>query len=327
MNTADPSPFRHDPVMVSEIVDIFAPVPPGVLIDATVGGGGHSAALLEDRSDVSVLGIDRDPSALEAASERLAENRDRVDLVRATFDALSSEAAGHGHDQVSGVLFDLGVSSPQLDRPTRGFSYRDDGPLDMRMDPDGVRTAADVVNTYEEAELAEVISRYGDERFARRIAAAIVAARPIETTAQLAEIVRDAIPAATRRTGGHPAKRAFQALRIEVNDELAILGDALDQATGLLVNGGRCAVISYHSGEDRIVKNRFRSLTDRPPAPHGFPVDVGPEPAFRPVTRGAQRPSDGEIEANTRARSARLRAVERVGSTPVDNRAERLVTE
>ncbi len=329
MSSTDPanSSFEHEPVLTTEILEVFAPVPPGVVVDATVGGGGHAAAILHERDDVSILGFDRDPDALAAAATRLGAHGDRVDLVRGTFDMLGDEVTARGHDHLSGVLFDLGVSSPQLDRPERGFSYHGEGPLDMRMDPDLVRTAGSIVNDYAETDLADILRRYGDERFARRVATAIVAARPVCTTAQLAEVVRDAIPAATRRTGGHPAKRTFQALRIEVNDELTILADAIDQAVELLVSGGRCAVLSYHSGEDRIVKDRFRDLTERETAPPGFPVEVGPEPGYRPATRGAVRPPTEEIERNPRARSARLRAVERLGSTPVANSRGRLVAE
>jgi 16S rRNA (cytosine1402-N4)-methyltransferase len=221
-----------------------------------------------------------------------------------------------GHNTVAGVLFDLGVSSPQLDRPERGFTYREAGPLDMRMDPRTALTAADVVNEYDERDLARVLREHGDERFASRIARAIVAARPVMTTTDLAEIVRDAIPAPARRTGGHPAKRSFQAIRIEVNAELDILADALDQGIEVLVPGGRIAVLSYHSGEDRIVKERLREAasTGVTPPP-GLPVEpesLGHRPRLRLLKRGAWKPTPAEIAENPRSQSARLRAGERL---------------
>jgi 16S rRNA (cytosine1402-N4)-methyltransferase len=301
--------------MVTEVVEMFAPVPTGVLVDATVGGGGHAQALLESRDDVSLVGLDRDDRALRAARDALARFGARVTLRRSRFDAVARELAALGHAEVSGVLFDLGVSSPQLDVAERGFSYRHAGPLDMRMDDRDTRTADEVVNRYSEGELTAVLRRYGDERHATRIARAIVAARPIETTTELADVVRDAIPAATRRQGGHPAKRSFQAIRIEVNRELDLLPDALEAAIDLLGVGGRCAVLTYHSGEDRIVKDAFRRATggDTSPPP-GLPVEPQPAPV-RLVHRRALRPGAVEVRRNPRAESARLRAVERVTST------------
>lgn len=311
----EPFGFEHDPVMVVEVVEMFAPVPAGVLVDATVGGGGHALALLESRDDVSLVGLDRDDRALRAAGAVLAGFGDRVTLRRARFDAMARELEALGHAEVSGVLFDLGVSSPQLDVAERGFSYRHPGPLDMRMDDREARTADDVVNHYPERELTQVLRCYGDERHAARIARAIVAARPITTTTELAEVVRDAIPAATRRTGGHPAKRSFQAIRIEVNRELDVLPGSLDAAIGLLGEGGRCAVLTYHSGEDRIVKDAFRRATGGDVAPPpGLPVEPEPAP-LRLVHRRPLRPGATEIRRNPRAESARLRAVERVTST------------
>jgi 16S rRNA (cytosine1402-N4)-methyltransferase len=245
--------FRHRPVLLEQIVELFAPVPPGWVVDATVGGAGHAAAILERHPHLRVLGLDQDADALAAAAERLGPFGDRAIVHRTRFDALERTVQQLGTTPVSGVLFDLGVSSPQLDRAERGFSYRHDAPLDMRMDRDQARSAADVVNDTDERELGGIIATYGDERFARRIAAAIVAARPVATTTELAEIVRDAIPAPARRTGGHPAKRTFQAIRIAVNAELEILPEAIDSAVRVLTPGGRCAVLSYHSGEDRIV--------------------------------------------------------------------------
>jgi 16S rRNA (cytosine1402-N4)-methyltransferase len=301
---------------------LFATVPPGVLVDATVGGGGHSAALLEAHPHLRVLGLDRDPAALEAAAARLAPYGDRVQLVHATFDRLGTVMADLQIPAASGVLFDLGVSSPQLDRPERGFSYRHEGPLDMRMDPStppapdgGPHDAGDVVNGYDEARLAEVLTAYGDERHATRIARAIVAARPIETTAQLAAVVRDAIPAPARRRGGHPAKRTFQAIRIEVNRELAQLPGALDQAMDALAPNGRCAVLAYHSGEDRLVKDRFRwAATGGCTCPPGLPCVCDAVRTVRLVRPGAWKPSAAEVAANRRAESARLRAVEKLAA-------------
>jgi 16S rRNA (cytosine1402-N4)-methyltransferase len=266
-----------------------------------------------------VVGLDRDPAALDAARDRLAPFGGRAVLRHGRFDELTAlvrEAAalpGAEIPATTGVLFDLGVSSPQLDRPERGFSYRHDAPLDMRMDPAQGRNAADVVNTYPEGELARVLATYGDERFARRVAAAIVAARPVNTTGQLAEIVRDAIPAATRRRGGHPAKRTFQAIRIEVNDELTQLPDALDQAIELLEPGGRLAVISYHSGEDRLVKRVLRAAeTGGCTCPPHLPCVCGAVRLVAPVWRGGRTPAAAELAGNPRSSSARLRAVEKL---------------
>ncbi|HEX8803022.1 MAG TPA: 16S rRNA (cytosine(1402)-N(4))-methyltransferase RsmH, partial [Acidimicrobiales bacterium] len=253
-----PRPFAHRPVLVDLVVELFAPVPPGVVVDATVGGGGHAEALLDAHPHLSVVGLDQDPDALAAAGARLRRFGDRAVLHRARFDRLAATLDDLGHVRASGALFDLGVSSPQLDRPERGFSYRADGPLDMRMDPDAPTTAADVVNGVDVGELADLLRALGDERHAGRIARAIVAARPITSTAQLAEVVRDAIPAPARRRGGHPARRTFQAIRIAVNDELGVLPGAVDDAVDRLAPGGRCVALAYHSGEDRLVKARFR---------------------------------------------------------------------
>jgi len=303
----------HLPVMADEIVELFRPVPAGLVIDATVGAGGHARALLDALPQVEVLGLDRDADALAEATRTLAPFGDRAVLRRARFDRMTATLESLGRHDVSGVLFDLGVSSMQLDRPERGFSYRADGPLDMRMDPGQATTAADVVNGYPEADLADVLHRFGGERFSRRIAAAIVAARPVEGTAALAEIVRNAIPAAARRRGGHPAKRSFQALRIEVNGELVVLPAALDQALAALAPGGRCGVLSYHSGEDRIVKARFVDAdTGGCRCPPGLPCGCGAVPEARLLWRGVRRPTATEIAANRRAESARLRAVEKL---------------
>jgi 16S rRNA (cytosine1402-N4)-methyltransferase len=305
--------FDHEPVLVREITELFAPVPAGMLIDGTVGGGGHARALLEAHPQLDLLGLDHDDDALAAAATTLAPFGTRVRLRNARFDRLSEVMREEGIDFVSGVLFDLGVSSPQLDRAERGFSYRFDAPLDMRMDRSQARTAADVVNGYDRDELARVLREFGDERYAGRIATAIVAARPVRRTTELADIVRDAIPAPARRRGGHPAKRTFQALRIEVNAELDVLAPSLVQGIDALVAGGRFAVLSYHSGEDRIVKQTFRDAeTGGCTCPPGLPCVCGAEPKVRLLKRGAWKPSAREVAENPRSESARLRAVERL---------------
>jgi 16S rRNA (cytosine1402-N4)-methyltransferase len=313
-----PAEFTHQPVMRDEIVTVLSAVPPGVVVDATIGGGGHSEALLEARDDLSILGIDRDPEALAAATTRLERFGDRVHLTHRRFDALVGALADEGISEISGALFDLGVSSPQLDRADRGFSYQHEGPLDMRMDSTATTTAADVVNNYDEARLAAVIRRHGDERYARRIAAAIVAVRPIVTTADLAAVVAGAIPAPARRRGGHPAKRTFQAIRIEVNAELDALPVGLDDAIDATVPGGRVAVLSYHSGEDAIVKERFRVASGVCDCPPGLPCACGASQRVRLVRGVPRRPSDAEVTVNRRAASARLRVVERVAEPERD---------
>ena len=305
--------FEHAPVMRDEIVAALEPSPPGVVLDATLGGGGHSEALLEARDDVRVLGLDRDQDALDFATRRLSPYGERVMTHRCRFDRLREAMDANDVDTLSAALFDLGVSSPQLDRPERGFSYRNDGPLDMRMDADAPWSADDVVNGYAEADLARIIHRYGDERFARRIAAAIIAARPIESTTRLAEVVTTAIPAAARRTGGHPAKRTFQAIRIEVNGELDALPEALDQAIGALAPGGRLAVLSYHSGEDRIAKDRIRAAeTGGCECPPELPCVCGAVKTVRIVRGVPKRPGKDEQDRNRRAGSARLRVAEKL---------------
>jgi len=299
--------------MLAEILSVFADVPSGWLVDATLGGAGHAAALLEQRQDRRLLGLDRDSGALAAATAALARFGDRVVTRHCRFDSLEQTMTDLGIPSASGVLFDLGVSSPQLDIAERGFSYRHDGPLDMRMDDTSALTAADIVNGYSQADLASVIARHGDERFADRIAAAIVAARPIETTLHLAEVVRAAIPAATRRRGGHPAKRTFQAIRIEVNEELAQLPTALDAAIRITEPGGRVAVLSYHSGEDRIVKQRFRlAASGGCVCPPGLPCVCDAVRTVRILRPEKRTPTAAEIERNPRAASALMRVVERI---------------
>jgi 16S rRNA (cytosine1402-N4)-methyltransferase len=305
--------FVHRPVLVDLVVGLFAPVPPGVVVDATVGGGGHAEALLDAHPHLSVVGLDQDPDAIDAATERLHRFGDRATVRRSRFDELRAVLCELGHGSASGALFDLGVSSPQVDRPERGFSYRAPGPLDMRMDPGRPVSAADLVNGAPESELARLLHAYGDERYARRISAAIVAARPITSTEQLADVVRDAVPAPARRRGGHPARRTFQAIRIAVNDELAILPASLDDAIDVLVPGGRCVALAYHSGEDRIVKDRFRRATTGGwTGPSHLPTPPAVRPTVRLLRRGAWRPTADEVAANPRAEAARLRAVEKL---------------
>jgi 16S rRNA (cytosine1402-N4)-methyltransferase len=289
-----------------------------VLVDATLGLGGHSEALLTRCTLARVVGIDRDPEALRRAEERLAPFADSFTGVHATYDEIPDVLARLGLEHADGVLFDLGVSSMQLDVVDRGFAYREDAPLDMRMDPTAGPTAADVLNTYSRAELARILREYGEERFAPRIAAAIVRereAQPFTTSARLVSLLYDQIPAPARRTGGHPAKRTFQALRMEVNDELGVLRRAVPAAIDALAVGGRVVVESYHSLEDRLVKRAFTAATtvDVPPDLPFVPEDR--QPALRLVTRGAERADDTEIAQNPRAASVRLRAVERIRPT------------
>lgn len=302
--------FSHQPVMVHEIVEAFAPVPAGFVYDATVGGAGHAEALLRAHPHLGILGIDRDEEALEAATRRLAPFGDRVKLQHRRFDDVDVAVEDAGLNEISGALFDLGVSSFQFDTGRRGFSYRHDAPLDMRMDVRDSLTAADIVNAWSEEDIASILQNFGDERFARRIARSIVAARPIRTTGELAAVVAGAIPAPARRRGGHPAKRTFQALRIAVNRELEILPLALDRAIGRTTTGGRVLVLSYHSGEDRLVKERFAfHVTGGCSCPEHLPCGCGARPSARRL-RLPSRPSESERARNPRSSSARLRAVE-----------------
>jgi 16S rRNA (cytosine1402-N4)-methyltransferase len=312
----------HVPVMLDRVLALLAPAlsPPGaVLVDATLGRAGHARALLDAHPHLVLIGLDRDIDAIENSRQLLAEfledHAGRVTLVHGRYDEIPRILDRLGRRHVQGVLFDLGVSSPQLDQQERGFSYSTDAPLDMRMDQSQELSAAQVVNSYSTRELARVLREYGEERYARRIAEAVVAQRarsPITSTGRLSEIVRDSIPAAARRTGGHPAKRTFQALRIEVNGELAVLERALPGALDALWVDGRIVVLAYHSLEDRIVK---RALTARATdsTPRGLPLPLpSRKPQFRLLTRGAERPSDEERNQNPRAASARLRAAERI---------------
>ncbi|MHB8243894.1 MAG: 16S rRNA (cytosine(1402)-N(4))-methyltransferase RsmH [Acidimicrobiales bacterium] len=306
--------FSHDPVMVGEAVEALVETPQGVIVDATLGAGGHAAALLEATSRHRLIGMDRDPAAIVDATERLEPFGARARAVHARFDQLTEvlEAEAPG-EPVAGILFDLGVSSRQFDDGARGFSYRFEAPLDMRMDPADPVTAARVVNEWPERDLADLFADNGEGRFAGRIARALVAARPLVTTTDLAETVRSALPAPARQRGGHPAKRVFQALRVAVNRELELLPVALDAALSSLTPGGRAVVIAYHSGEDRIVKRAFAEAAGGwCTCPSHLPCICGAVPALRVLTRGARLPSRAEVAANPRASSARLRIAERL---------------
>ncbi|MDT4965050.1 MAG: rRNA (cytosine1402-N4)-methyltransferase [Pseudonocardiales bacterium] len=308
----------HVPVLLDRVLAVLAPAladRPAVVVDATLGLGGHAEALLAAHPQLTLVGLDRDPTALERSGERLARFAPRTHLVHAVYDEMPEVLDRLGLPGVDGILFDLGVSSMQLDLAERGFAYAKDAPLDMRMDPGGEVTAADVVNTYPVPRLARVLREYGEERFALRVAQAIDRARrlaPLNSTAELAELVRNAIPAATRRHGGHPAKRTFQALRIEVNGELDSLRTAMPDALAALRVGGRIVVLSYHSLEDRIVKQSLAALA-KDTTPPGLPVALAERgPQLRLIGRSGEPASDAEIEANPRAASARLRAAERI---------------
>ncbi|WP_394941071.1 16S rRNA (cytosine(1402)-N(4))-methyltransferase RsmH [Psychromicrobium sp. YIM B11713] len=317
---------RHTPVLRDRCVNLLAPAfeaanargERAVAIDATLGMGGHSEAILQRFPNLHLIGIDRDTQALTLAGERLEAYADRIDLVHAVYDEIDEVLEDLGLEpqgSVHGVLMDLGVSSLQLDEAERGFAYSYDAPLDMRMDTSRGQSAAEVVNNYSEAELASIIRRWGEEKFSTRIARQIVAARqqaPLLRTGELVEVIRRAVPAAAARTGGHPAKRTFQALRIEVNEELEVLQRAVPAAVDSLAIGGRAVVMSYHSLEDKIVKKVF-STGANSSAPVGFPVELEEHKAeLKILTKGTEVPTEAEIQENPRAASARLRAVERI---------------
>ena len=318
---------RHVPVLLDRVVALLAPAldhPGAVLVDATLGLGGHSEALLERCPQARLIGVDRDEHALELAGQRLApfadQHSSRIRLVHAVYDQVAEVLAEAGVQAADGMLFDLGVSSMQLDAVERGFSYREDAPLDMRMDDTTGPTAAEVLNQYSVEELTRVLRTYGEERYAARIARAVVRAREVEPftgSARLVELLRETIPAPAMRTGGHPAKRTFQALRIEVNDELGVLRRALPAAIEALAVGGRLVVMSYHSLEDRMVKRAFARGTTSSLPPDLPVVPPGSEPPLRSLTRGAEKASAEEIAQNPRAASVRLRAVERVNTNPI----------
>ena len=321
-------PHGHVPVMRDRMAELLAPSVEAfganaVLIDGTLGAGGHTEHFLNVFPNARVIGVDRDPNALRQASERLAPFGDRFTAVQCRFDHVDEAVADNAGDifdtarehGIAGALFDLGVSSMQLDQQERGFSYRGDAPLDMRMDQTQGITAAEVLNTYSHGDLARILKTYGDERFAGKIASAVIAERerePFDRAARLVELLYATIPAATRRTGGHPAKRTFQALRIEVNRELEAVENVVPVITGLLGVGGRAVFMSYQSLEDKIVKAAFNELTASK-TPAGLPMDLpGTEPEFRTVTRGAEKAPADEIERNPRAAPVRVRCIEKL---------------
>jgi 16S rRNA (cytosine1402-N4)-methyltransferase len=321
MNARRTAEDLHVPVLRDRIVELLSPAlqePGAVMVDATLGMGGHSESILEGCPSARVVGIDRDHEALSLAGERLARFGDRFTPVHAVYDELPqilTELGLSARSSVSAVLLDLGVSSLQLDEEERGFAYRHDAPLDMRMDQGSGITAADILNTYAQADLERILREYGEERFAKRVASAIVrerARQPFTSSARLVELLRSAVPAASQKSGGHPAKRTFQALRIEVNGELQALEDALPAAVDALGVGGRIAVLSYHSLEDRLTKQTL-SAGAHSGTPVGLPVEL-PElaPYLRLLTRGAEEPAAAEVSVNPRAASARLRAAERI---------------
>lgn len=318
-----PTSERHVPVLRDRCINLLAPgfdaarlqgkAP--IVIDATLGMGGHSEAMLQRFPDLHLIGIDRDEEALSLAGERLARFSARTDLVHAVYDEIPEVLADLGVTEISGILMDLGVSSLQLDERERGFAYSFDAPLDMRMDTSRGQTAADVVNTYSEDELVRIIRKWGEEKFAGRIANRIVAARgekPFTTTGELVEQIRSVVPAGAAKSGGHPAKRTFQALRIEVNEELDVLERAVPAAVDALAMGGRIVVMSYHSLEDKIVKGVLQGRS-KSSAPLGFPVELEEhKPELKILTKGTEVPTAVEIAENPRAASARLRAAERI---------------
>jgi 16S rRNA (cytosine1402-N4)-methyltransferase len=321
MNTRGTAEDRHVPVLRDRILELLAPAlqaPGSVMVDATVGMGGHSESVLEHCPSARVVGIDRDHDALTLATQRLARFGDRFSPIHAVYDELPEVLAELGLSSVPAVLLDLGVSSMQLDEEARGFAYRHDAPLDMRMDQTSGMTAAHVLNTYDRGDLERILRVYGEERFAKRVATAVVRERsrePFTTSARLVELLRSTIPSASQKSGGHPGKRTFQALRIEVNAELKALESVLPAAVDALAVGGRIAVLSYHSLEDRLSK-RVLTAGSRSSTPVGLPVELPEHAAYlRLLTRGAEEPSAAEVSINPRAASARLRAAERTRAT------------
>ena len=308
--------FGHTSVLLYETVGSLNIIPGGCYVDGTLGGGGHAFEVCKRLGNGRLIGIDQDGDAIAAASARLAPFRDKVTIVRDNYCNMVRVLQGLGIEKVDGIYLDLGVSSWQLDQPERGFTYREDAPLDMRMDQRKSRTAADIVNGYSEADLTRIIRDYGEDRFARNIAKHIVKERekePITTTGRLAEIIRNAIPAKVRAAGGHPAKRTFQAIRIELNGELTVLEESIDAMIELLNPGGRLSIITFHSLEDRIVKNRFRMNENPCTCPPDFPVCVcGKKSKGRVVTRKPILPSEEETRENSRSKSAKLRVFERI---------------
>ncbi len=308
--------FHHISVLLNECIDNLNIRPDGIYVDGTMGGGGHSLEIAKRLTTGCLICIDQDPNAHEAAGKRLAEYKDRITFVRDNFGNIKSILDSLGIEKIDGMLLDIGVSSHQLDEAERGFSYQQDAPLDMRMNPDRPFSAYDVVNGYDEDELDRVIFTYGEERWARRIAQFIVKereAKPIETTGELVDIIKKAVPKGARKDGPHPAKRTFQAIRIEVNGELEVLQRAIDDVAARLAVGGRLCIITFHSLEDRIVKEAFRKQENPCICPPQFPVCVcGKKPLGRVITRKPILPSKEELEENPRSRSAKLRVLEGV---------------
>lgn len=315
-----PFHYKHISVMTEEICNALANVPPGVILDATVGGGGHTEAILESREDLNVIGIDRDQNAIAATTARLAKYKERCSFRQLDFLDFEDVLNDLGVEALSGFIFDLGVSSTQLDLAERGFSYQQPGPLDMRMNENQSLTADQVINEYPESQLFQILKNYGDERFARKIATSIRKNRPIVDTVHLAEIVKSAIPARARRTGGHPAKRSFQAIRIEVNNELEQLSKTLGVAISWLAPDGRGAVLSYHSGEDQIVKQTFRdSESGGCTCPQKLPCVCLAKPNGKILNKKVITPEETEIVANRRSSSARLRLIQRLPTNSDDS--------
>ncbi len=309
--------FKHTTVLLNEAVDGLNIQPDGIYVDCTLGGAGHSELILSKLSDKGrLIAFDQDETAIMNAEKKLERYKDKLTIVKSNFSNLKEEIHNLGITNVDGVLYDLGVSSPQLDTPERGFSYHHDAPLDMRMDSDADISAYDVVNNWKYEDLVRIFFRYGEEKFSKQIARKIEAARetkPVETTGELVELIKDAIPAPARRKGGHPAKRVFQAIRIAVNDELGVFEDSIGQAISLLNQGGRISVITFHSLEDRICKAAFKKASDLPDLPPGLPIIPAEfQPELKLVTRKPIVPSDEELEENNRARSAKLRIAEKL---------------
>lgn len=308
--------FSHRSVLLAECIEALAIRPDGIYVDGTAGGGGHSVAIASHLESGRLIAIDQDEAAIEAAGKRLAPFGERAVVVRSNFSELERVVHEQGYEQIDGLLLDLGVSSYQLDTAERGFSYSADAPLDMRMDKRKALTAYEVVNTYSEAALKKILYDYGEERFAPSIAASIVrerARKPIETTSELSELIKRSIPPFAREGGHHPAKRSFQAIRIEVNGELAIIEPTIRTAVSLLRPGGRLAIITFHSLEDRPVKQTMADLARGCTCPKEFPVCVcGRKPVVRVITRKPILPSAKELEENPRSRSAKLRVAEKL---------------
>ena len=309
--------FKHKSVLLFETIDNLNIKPDGIYVDGTLGGGGHSFQILKRLGDGGrLIGIDQDEDALKAAGERLAIFEDKVTTVRSNYCHMKQVLHDLGIEKVSGIVLDLGVSSYQLDEPERGFTYREDVPLDMRMDRRNPKTAKNIVNEYSEMDLFRIIRDFGEDKFAKNIAKHIVAAREkkeIETTGELIEIIKAAIPAKVRATGGHPAKKTFQAIRIELNQELEVLQNSLDEMIDLLEDGGRICIITFHSSEDRIVKTIYKTNENPCTCPSHFPVCVcGKKPKGKVITRKPIVPSDEELEENSRSKSSKLRVFERI---------------